>query len=126
MLRLRKDHQGHAAQRLGAQHPTLWGQVPGAVVGALAAYRLTRLITRDEITSVPRQTYISWAERNQRPLLAYWPQCPWCAGLWVAAGVIALRRFAPELWRPVEATLALSAVIGFLAELETDWTGVES
>lgn len=42
--------------------------------------------------------------------------CPWCAGMWVAFGVVLARRVAPRAWSPVARALALSAVAGLLAE----------
>lgn len=44
--------------------------------------------------------------------LAYWITCPWCLGVWVAAGVVIARRVAPRVWDPVARLLALSAIAG--------------
>jgi hypothetical protein len=50
------------------------------------------------------------------PKLAFLVTCPWCAGMWVALGVTALRSIAPRLWEPLARALALSAVAGLVSE----------
>lgn len=76
------------------------------IVDALACYRLTRLVTTDEITRGLRRRAI-----EHLPIT-----CDWCVGVWVAFGVVAVRRIVPRVWAPVATALALSAVTGLLAE----------
>jgi hypothetical protein len=115
------------------------------LVDALAAYRLTRLVTADTITEPARGAIIERAYRADRvthregvslvaepggtwsevalndpepPKLAELVTCRWCAGMWVSLGVVAARRLVPRAWRPLADTLALSAAAALLARLE--------
>ncbi len=110
------------------------------VVDALATYRLTRLATTDVISETARRSILhkvgvepeaesgeGEADRSavevvgamsDPPRLATLVTCRWCAGVWIAAGVTAARRFAPELWEPVGRGLALSSTAVLLARLE--------
>lgn len=114
------------------------------LVEGLAAYRLTRLVTADSITRGPREAIIEvaydvagkhshWqAEATTMgwdhvahtdpdvPKVAELVTCRWCAGMWVAAGMLLLRRLAPRLYRPLCEALALSAGAALLARLEDD------
>lgn len=107
-------------------------------VDALAAARLTRLVTRDVITSRIRGAVIvesyTWSRGSYPPPtlrhlgssepedyvevdpdppgLAYLVTCPWCAGFYVTLAVLAARRFAPRLWSPIATALAVSFVAG--------------
>lgn len=49
------------------------------------------------------------------PKLAYLITCPWCAGMYVAAGVAIARRLAPRPWQALAKVLALSAAAGIIA-----------
>lgn len=113
------------------------------VTDALAAFRLTRLVTSDTITEAPRQTVVMWAFRHLPirptvepgstvvealedweghgepvPKLATLVTCRWCASVHVAIIAVCLRRFAPKLWDPLSKALALSAVSALVARLE--------
>lgn len=124
--------------------------IPDVVVDALAVYRLTRLAVRDALTQdwrdgIIRAAYkrdgqdfltaladhgLHWdvpgdaqqlVEIDQAPpKLAELVTCRWCAGVWVAAGVVAARALAPEAWRPVAKLLALSCAAPLIARLEDD------
>lgn len=109
------------------------------VVDALAAFRLTRLVTKDRITRPARESWVqaayeatgtvprgadrygpgdweTWAEHDENaPALAEFILCPWCVGAWIAAGVVAARVVAPRAWGPVARALATSAVTGLIA-----------
>lgn len=82
---------------------------------ALAAYRLTRLITRD---SLPGLAHLRDAalDRWQGSAWAELIECPWCVGFWIACAVLAIHALAPGLWPWAAAALALSAVTGLLSE----------
>lgn len=113
------------------------------LVDALATFRLSRLVTADQLTAGQRERIISWAyNRNgtrpvtaalidqggvggwvdhvendpDAPALAYLITCGWCSSVWVGAGVVLARRWFPRLWGPVAEALALSAVAGLIAE----------
>ena len=104
----------------------------------LATYRLTRLATADVIAEPARRSFIERLGRSagqdlgppeesslamvdsmkDPPKLARLITCRWCAGVWIAGGVVVARRLAPQLWDPVAKALALSAGAGLLAGLE--------
>lgn len=108
-------------------------------VDALATFRLTRLVTEDYLTARPRErfirhAYLSAGKRllppaldraagtlpytdTDPPKLAVLITCPWCSGVWVAAGVVLARHLAPTWWHPLSLVLAFSAVAGLLAEV---------
>lgn len=115
------------------------------IVDALAAYRLTRLVTRDKITEPLREhtlariyagrydardadgkviEFDSWADRvgwdrDAAPKRATLLLCPWCVGVWVGFGVMIARRVTPRLWSPVARALALGAAAGLVEINET-------
>lgn len=85
------------------------------ITDALATARLTRLITKDSITDRLRWPIIRGSAQGQLPeWCGEFIRCPWCVGMWAAAGVIAARRFAPRAWAPISAALACSEVAGLL------------
>lgn len=113
--------------------------IPALVVDALAAYRLTRLVTADTITEGPRDAVVRWAyERaglldvaadgaswsevamadDDAPKLATLVTCRWCTGVYVAVAVVAARRLAPRAWAPVADMLAVSSAAALVAGLE--------
>jgi hypothetical protein len=90
-----------------------------AIVDGLAAYRLTRLVTVDELPPVraAREKIIERSERR-RGHLAYLVTCPYCTGVWVGLGVMAARRAAGRQWGPVGYGLALAAAASFLTQAD--------
>lgn len=99
-------------------------QLAALVVDGLAAFRLTRLVVDDTITDKARSLTLTTAERiggsSASDFAADLLSCYWCAGMWVSAGVVCARTCAPRMWRPVAATLALSAIAGLLGSLRYD------
>ncbi len=114
------------------------------VVDAVATYRLTRLVTKDVITAPLRDSFVeamyvaagraeaarpeidsaqlTWSEyaeddRNA-PKLATLVVCRWCASIWLALGVVVIRRAAPRSWRRIAEILVFSAASALLARLE--------
>lgn len=101
------------------------------VVDALAVYRVTRLLTTDDITSWLRswlgapwivvtdgQTTVSSGRprrglRYQGSLLI---ACDWCLSVWVAVLVVVLQAVVGGVWDYLAAALAFTAVAGILAE----------
>lgn len=114
------------------------------MLDALAAYRLTRLVTADTITLALRARIIRWTyerkgdtdwiasgttdsqwelipdDDDDPPKLATLITCRWCAGMWISGFVIAARRYAPGIWAPIARALALSAAAALVARLEDD------
>lgn len=115
---------------------------------AIAVYRLTRLVTEDELTKPLRariieQAYVRCGRRGEvvaefgpvdhvdawddivkldddPPKIATLVTCRWCAGMWLAAFVVLARRVAPRAWEPLRDTLAFSAAAALLARAEDD------
>lgn len=86
------------------------------IVDALAAARLTRLVTRDTITRRIRWWVRTTEHAGRLPLgSGDFVACPWCVGIWAAVAVLAARRFLPRKWRPIAAVLACAEVAGLLA-----------
>ena len=111
------------------------------MVDALAAYRLTRLVTADTITEPPRDQLVKWAyghagvadrkhpdvswselamADDEAPKLATLVTCRWCTGVYVAIGVTVARRVAPRWWAPVADMLATASAAALVAGLEQD------
>lgn len=86
------------------------------VMDALATHRITHLITEDEFPFGPVRDRILASRPNS--MIAAWVTCPWCSGLWCAAGVVAVRAFAPRWWAPVATALAFSSITGLLSTWE--------
>jgi hypothetical protein len=84
-------------------------------IGALATYRLTRLVTADKITEPIR----AWASRRSE-WLGYLSTCDWCLSIWFAPWPALALALAPTsgLVRVPLAALALSALTGLLALAE--------
>ena len=89
---------------------TLW-----LIIAMLATYRLTRLITADQITKGLRGWIV---ERSE--WLGYLVTCDWCLSIWFAPGpAIAVLVYGDVLAvRVVLVALALSAVTGLLSLVE--------
>lgn len=83
----------------------------------LATYRLTLLVTADELTKGPREWLVRRFEAARMNKVAFLLECPWCASMWVAMPVCASGwRWGSSGWWFVPAwVLAASAVTGVLA-----------
>ena len=99
-----------------------WTSDPVAlVVAALTAYRLTRLITTDDLPpAVKLRQYLSESTSDEYAML--W-SCPWCFGFWTSAAVTAAAELADRAGKRDAFLLAampwaISTVAGFLAERE--------
>lgn len=82
------------------------------LLDALAAFRLTRLVTADTLTERPRDALTARSDFAANLL-----GCPWCSGFWAAVGVVAAARLVPRQWAPVRDALAFAAVVGLLSEI---------
>lgn len=114
--------------------------IPRLVVDAIAVYRLTRLVTADSIAEPIRERFVRLVyDHAGRPLPEWDPNdrelaeavmddpehpkavelasCRWCAGVWLALGVVFVaRRF--RWWPAMADALACSVVAALLAGLE--------
>lgn len=99
------------------QAPSLrWAEQPrDLLLGAAAVYRLTRLVTEDEILRPWRERLTAAAPTGR---LAYLVTCPWCVSVWAAGVLGAALTAAPHLTRAGCAVLAWSAAAGWLSGRE--------
>lgn len=101
-----------------------WFRDPATlVVTALAAYRLTRLITTDHLPPMVKAR--DWLEDRTPDAYSMLWTCPWCIGFWVSAAVVTLGEVADrnghmDKARVVLLPWALSTVTGVLAEHEVN------
>jgi hypothetical protein len=86
------------------------------VLAALATARLTRLITRDEITHRARRLVLARLDRDG--LMAYLIVCDWCVSVYVGAAMAAVCAWGPSWTVWVMAALAFSHTAGWLASKE--------
>lgn len=90
------------------------------LVAALAAARITRLITRDTLTQPARIRAINWL--GAESMTAYLITCDWCAGMWVSAMVGSaawMWRDSPWLQVPLM-VLAIGELVGLIASRDGD------
>jgi hypothetical protein len=93
----------------------------------LATHKLSRLITKDKVTSFLRapftehQASAGRGEVDERPrgrgvrlAVGELLVCPYCLGQWLSAGFVAGSVFAPRATRMVAATFAIETVADFL------------
>lgn len=83
-------------------------------VDFLAVYRLTRLGVTDQFPPVRKlraRVLGRWPETDWRVELG---TCSWCLSVWIAAGVLLVRR--TRAWRALRFVLASSAVAGVMSE----------
>lgn len=87
-----------------------------AAIDALAVARLTHLLQVDEVWPMPelRTAFLRKVGDSRWEMLA---SCPWCASVWVAAGVAGMRAAFPRAWPWIARGLAASLVTGKLEEL---------
>lgn len=76
---------------------------------------MVRLAQRDGITQHWRDGILHNPEAGR---LAELLVCPWCLSVHVAAAVTAARVLAPRVWGPLGRVLAISTVVGLIAERE--------
>lgn len=92
-----------------------WVTTPWALVYALAAHRLTRLITHDSLPPVKKlrdHVLDRWGHNPWSELA----DCPWCMGFWVATGTTILASTPAEAaYRWIAVPLAMATVIGIIA-----------
>jgi hypothetical protein len=81
---------------------------------ALAAHRLTRLVTTDTIFSPLREKI--WNKfPPDRVNLGYLITCDWCTSIWVSAILISSYLLIPYPTLVVSLVLAISTIVGYLA-----------
>ena len=88
------------------------------VIYALCTYRLSVLVTLDEITLKVRAAIVKWSTKHKHPFLSTFIGCTWCVSIWIAGGVVLLARFGGSWAVYPCSALAFSAIAGFLSERE--------
>lgn len=83
------------------------------VILALAVFRLTRVITVDEIFSKVR-TKIWERSPAWKGGIGYMITCDWCTSIWTSSLVMSMYKITPEPTVFVCSVLSLSAVTGLL------------
>ena len=91
-------------------------------LGALAVYRVWRLLAEDEILDVPRRRvlrYVGWEEGDDLPdgYRVKWADfltCPWCAGFWLCVLAWLFWLWFPSLSLVIATPFALSALVGLI------------
>ena len=95
----------------------------------LAAYRLFRLISEDTIMDIPRAWLVAlpfnWKPGQRIPggyrqRLAEFLVCPWCLGFWISLALWGAWQLWPHGTLVVSGLLALSTLVGLLAQLAHD------
>lgn len=86
------------------------------MLDALATYRVTRLITQDEITRPVREKLVERFESRGYSRAAYLLQCPYCVSVWVGLGVAVASR--SRRWETLRLALAASGVVSIIHSVE--------
>lgn len=91
-----------------------------ALVAALATARITRLVTRDTITTPARMWLINRAGVDAR--FSELITCDWCSGVWVSSAVLGSTwAWGEHRWlQVILSILAMAHVVGLLASWERD------
>jgi hypothetical protein len=105
-------------------------------VGALATYKLSRLIAKDEVTSPLRAPFARFEGSAGRGEVSEEPRgrglrlavgelvtCPYCVGQWVAGGFVLGLGHAP---RPTRALAGMWAILGLADFLQLARSALES
>lgn len=82
------------------------------IVTCGATFRISRLITHDEVVAVPR----TWIIDHAPAPLAYFVRCTWCVSVWVAGGVVLVLDQWATVPLPWAVILTASAVTGIVEE----------
>lgn len=83
------------------------------VIMALAAYRLTRLLTTDVILEDLREKV--WKKYPPSTKVGYLFTCNWCMSIWAATFIVALASLLPAVAYVVSLILSISALVGLVA-----------
>jgi len=87
------------------------------IVGAFATYRLSRLMTRDEILS-PLRNRLWKRYPPETSKVGYLFTCMWCMSIWSASTLVLSGIIIPKITFYFGLVLSFSAVAGLLAAYE--------
>lgn len=104
-------------------HPSHPSPVLRAVTGALATYRLTKLVNEDKLTEDLRQRVVDHFGELNDSKVSYLVHCPWCVSIYAGAAVAFVDTMFPNsrVAKAALAALAFSAVTGIMAERENSF-----
>jgi hypothetical protein len=84
------------------------------IVLALAAFRVTRVITTDTVFETIRDRI--WNRFPPTTKFGYLLTCNWCTGFWVSIGFVGLYLLVPTIVFVVSLVLSISAIVGLLSD----------
>ena len=92
------------------------------VLICVATYRLTRLLVVDAFRPLAALRDRIERRYGTESSVTYLANCPWCVGLWMAAGTVAVVDLATDqpVVLPVLVALTASAVTGLVAAIEPE------
>ena len=118
---------GALAIRRGRDQPLSWSDLDLVSVGV---HRLSRLITKDRVTSAVRAPFVEYqgpglpSELDERPrgdgarlAVGQLMNCPYCLGEWLSLAGVAGLIFAPRPTRLAATVLSVATVADVLQEL---------
>ena len=83
---------------------------------ALAAYRMTRLVTTDVILNpIRKKIWKKYPPQNHN--LGYVITCDWCSSIWVSSLVVIMYTITSSLTFAVCCMFAVSALVGLITAL---------
>ena len=91
----------------------------GVLVLGLAAFRATRLLVVDDFPPIKRFREALERRFGRDSFAIELIGCPWCASVWIGAGMVAVTALFPPVWF-LWLALALSAVTGLVATWEDE------
>jgi hypothetical protein len=83
------------------------------VILALAAFRVTRVITTDTVFESVRERI--WKKFSPSKGFGYLITCDWCTGFYVSIAFVLAYLLVPVIVYVVSLVLSISAIIGLLA-----------
>jgi hypothetical protein len=83
------------------------------IILALAAYRVTHLITTDAIADGFRTRV--WKRFPEHTKIGYLITCNWCTGFWVSLILVLAFLILPQVTFVVSLIMALSGAVGLLS-----------
>lgn len=78
---------------------------------ALAAWRLTHLVTADAFPPIAAAREKVLDRYGPDSSISYFAVCPFCVGVWAAVGVTIARAVAPRAWGKAARMLAVAAAV---------------
>jgi hypothetical protein len=83
------------------------------IIYALAAFRLTRVVTTDTILESVREKI--WKRFPPSHGFGYLITCSWCSGFYVSILIVGLHLLVPTVAYVVSLVLSISAIVGLVA-----------